>query len=154
MKKPGEVILAVSAVVLVVIAVISGLRLHGPPAEEHLRRLDSRRVSDLRAIARAVDLHWTRIGSLPSSLEDLPPELRTTLSLSDPETRQPYEYRVLGSESYELCARFARGSPMIRESNRDDFWLHGAGRHCFEISVKRIDREPRGRIGDLMGPDG
>jgi hypothetical protein len=51
----------------------------------------------------------------------------------DPATGAPYEYRVTGPSSFELCATF--------DGPRDeDFmarWNHAAGRHCFEFDLLR-----------------
>ena len=78
------------------------------PAQERLRRLDERRVDDLRSISAELDFYWTREGTLPSSLEDLAKEPGVFVELYDPQTDQPYEYWVLDSNTYELCAEFAR----------------------------------------------
>ncbi len=73
-----------------------------------MRRLDERRVDDLRSISAELDIYWTREGTLPSSLEDLAKEPGVFVELYDPQTDQPYEYWVLDSNTYELCAEFAR----------------------------------------------
>jgi hypothetical protein len=53
------------------------------------------------------------------------------LSLKDPETGQPYTYRVTGKTTYELCATFS----LERKSEQNVFWNHPAGEHCFTINV-------------------
>ena len=50
----------------------------------------------------------------------------------DPDTGVAYEYRVVDENHYELCATFARR----READRDVFWNHPAGRHCFTFDVR------------------
>ena len=113
MKKPRKAInvrsiVAIGLVVAVLAVVIVGVTLLDSPAQERLRRLDERRVDDLRSISVELDFYWTREGTLPSSLEDLSSEPGVFLELYDPETGQPYEYRVLSSNTYKLCAEFAR----------------------------------------------
>lgn len=142
MRKPSKNIIVASVVVaLVVAAVIVGVILLDSPAQERLRRLDERRVSDLRELSYAVDVYWTREGSLPSSLEDLSNEERVVRELADPETGNPYEYRVLGDKAYELCAVFARDTATDeREAPFRSLWSHGPGRQCFQLEAKDVNR--------------
>ena len=53
------------------------------------------------------------------------------LSIVDPETGEPYAYRVLDDRRFELCATF----DTVRKGDFDVFWDHPAGRHCFVIDV-------------------
>lgn len=133
-------------VVLVVTAVITGLFMLGPPVEERRRKLDARRVADLRGAARAVDRYWTTRYALPPSLEALSEERDISLSLLDPETGQPYQYRVLEGDAYELCANFSQDdledkrttlSPAIGSERFSPFWAHGAGRHCYRLEPQK-----------------
>lgn len=142
----SRTILGTTVIVLVVIAVIAGLFLVGPPGEERKRKLDAIRVSDLRAVATAVDRYWTTHSALPPSLEALAKERDTSLSLLDPETRQPYLYRALGGNDYELCANFAREDGEDRQTTPGPggasepypgFWSHEAGRHCYRIEPRK-----------------
>jgi len=102
------------------------------------RGLSGRQV-DLRGIAGAVDLHWTRDGRLVVSLEEVKAELQPS-SDRDPETGAPYTYEALGADRYRLCATFNRASPTESCTPRGDFWSHGAGRHCFELEARKIER--------------
>jgi hypothetical protein len=126
--------------VVIVIAVLSvlsalggGFYLIGPPAEERVRRLDSRRQTDLQRLRLAVDLYWTRQRRLPATLEELHREAGTNIYARDPQSGELYEYAVKGSDAYELCAEFARES-----DGPGDFWSHAAGRQCFEVRAKQI----------------
>ena len=136
--RPRGVVAIVFGAVAVV-AVVAGLLLLGSPAAERNRRLDARRVDDLRALTRTVDLHWTRTGQLPSSLADLTANGGTALATGDPASGAPYDYRVLNGRRFELCARFA-----ATETTTGDraFWSHPAGEHCFALEAETIDREP------------
>ncbi|MBM3278198.1 MAG: hypothetical protein FJY95_08955 [Candidatus Handelsmanbacteria bacterium] len=107
------------------------------PAQERVRRLDNRRVEDLRHLAGAVDLYWSRRGTLPGTLEALTEEQGFAPQAADPTTGQPYEYHVLGARAYELCAEFERPS---EEGELAGFWSHGAGRHCFQFEAKKSAR--------------
>ena len=165
MKVPaGTTVFTGLAIGAVVVAVVGGLIVLGPPSEERARRLDERRVEDLRGITRAVDLYWTRHGSLPSSLGDLSGESGVNVSARDPGTTQDYELRVLDAATYELCASFEldthldptpgigpvlgltdpRDSAGRARDVSEDFWSHGVGRRCFRLDAQEVPaREKR-----------
>ena len=154
MKVPaGTTVFIGLAIGAVVVAVVGGLIVLGPPSEERARRLDERRVEDLRGITRAVDLYWTRHGRLPSSIRDLSSESGVSVSARDPGTAQAYELRVLDAATYELCANFDRTSADPGESAgrtqdvSEDFWSHGVGRRCFRLDAQEIPaRERQGAL--------
>ena len=137
-------LVGVLAVVVVAVAVVYGLMRVGPPSVERERRLDERRVEDLRKIADAIDLHWTRRGSLPVALGALSDTVASDASVSDPATGQSYEYRVLTESTFELCASFEtdRSRPSL-----DVFWSHPMGRHCFDLEVREVQREEEPSLG-------
>ncbi len=136
-----RLIVAISLVVAVLTVVIVGVILLDSPAQERLRRLDERRVSDLREIAYALDAYWTREGMLPSSLGELSNEERIVRELADPETGAAYEYRVLSHDSYELCAIFASEMDVrSRDVPYEHVWSHNAGRQCFQMEAQDVER--------------
>jgi hypothetical protein len=135
----GRAAFAAAAALAVLGAVVAALIVLGSPGEQRARRLDDRRLDDLREIAGAVDLHWTREGRLVASVEEVRAELRPS-SDRDPETGEPYFYEPLGDHRYRLCATFNRASATEGYKPRDEFWTHDAGRHCFELEAKKIER--------------
>ncbi|MFQ5742210.1 MAG: hypothetical protein ACE5HV_01345 [Acidobacteriota bacterium] len=142
MKVPsGTHVLIGLAIGVVVVAVVSGLIVLGPPSEQRARRLDDRRVEALRGITRAVDLYWTRHGRLPASLDELSRESGVNINSHDPGTAQLYDYRVLGDKTYELCAHFQRDLPEPPQRVSKVFWSHGAGRQCFQPKVEEVLRQ-------------
>jgi hypothetical protein len=136
---PRLVVAGVAGAV-VLATVVGGLVLLGSPGERRAGRFDQRRLEDLRGLAAAVDLHFTRSGALPESLRELPPDLGPAPAARDPETGEAYGYERLGVESYRLCATFNRESRPEPGAPQRDFWAHGAGRHCFELEAERIER--------------
>ena len=126
-------VVIVIAVLLVLGALGGGFYLVGPPAEERIRRLDSRRQTDLQRLRLAADLYWTRNRRLPATLDELHKEAGTDIYSRDPETGRPYEYAVKGSDTYEVCAEFARESEL-----RVEFWSQGAGRQCYTMTAKEV----------------
>ena len=121
------------------VAIVFGLLQAGSPGAARDRRLDERRIDDLRALARAVDLHWTRTGQLPPSVSGLPTATDEALDTTDPVSGREYDYLVLDDRRFELCAEFAT---FQTTSGDRAFWSHPVGRHCFDIDVETIAREP------------
>ena len=162
---PRSIVLGASGAI-VVAAVVLGLVLLGPPAQERERRIDDRRVADLHGIAAATDLYRTRHGRLPASLDDLAAEPGLRISTRDPTSSEMYGYRTLDDGRYEVCATFAtdsggptRRSSIIQRSCQGchgpgspvatrvddpaaahlglrDLWAHGSGRQCFRMQAR------------------
>ena len=112
-----------------------------PPGEARARRLDTRRVADLRHVARVIDVHWTRDGALPASLAELPG--LDDAALEDPVSRRPYDYRAVTASAFELCARFDTETTRLE---RDHLWWHPTGRHCFRLEAEEARRRLRLRV--------
>ena len=109
-----------------------GLGWVGGPTRQREIEADMRRVENLRTIGMALQTAET----LPPALADLRrthPDLRIT----DPQTAKPYDYRVLGGHSYELCADFAAPSSAQDAPSAYPFWSHNAGHACFRLDSTR-----------------
>ena len=130
-------VLLVIASIVTAAAVAMGFWLIGPPSEQAARRLDDRRVADLGAIERSVQIYWEREGNLPPNLAALALVLGTSIPETDPDTGAAYEYSTTGERDYSLCATFARSSEEVTFDGR---WTHGAGRQCFPLSVNENER--------------
>ena len=129
---------AIAASIAVTGAVVAGLLALGSPGAQRARRLDARRLEDLRSLAGGIEHAWRTQRTLPRSLEELPAGFES--SRRDPETGQEYEYSVRGESRYQLCATFDRDNTEDAERpwpGRDpialSIWTHGAGRSCFEL---------------------
>jgi hypothetical protein len=138
---------AAGAAVVVVAALVSGIAIAGLPGTERLRKLDERRLDDLRAIEREIRVlcvEESRGGAAPVLKKPLPGTLDELLAqavserpdVRDPQTGEPYGYEVLGESRYRLCASFNRQ----RDKDFDVSWNHPAGRHCFEVDA--LERPP------------
>lgn len=139
-------VIAASATATVAIVIITGLVMLGSPREERMRRFDEQRVDHLSRLAGAMRTSWSRHHTLPDSLSGLPrDELASNVTLTDPETGEPYEYRTTGQSTFELCATFRLESDYQGPSSQarlggqfsGTFWSHGAGRHCYAIDAAR-----------------
>jgi hypothetical protein len=130
---------AIVASITVAIAVACGFVVIGSPSTRRLARFDEQRLRDLQTIAREIQLmtedpnkKGTLKESLPKTLDEATLRARDErVNPRDPETGEPYAYRVKDETTYELCARFARK----RDWDSRIFWNHPAGAHCFVINV-------------------
>jgi hypothetical protein len=129
----GKRALAGVLVVVVAAAVTTGIVIIGSPAEERTRRLDTRRVSDLRQISQSVEVYHTRHQRVPVSLDELSQEPGLAIVARDPVTGRPYGYQSIDSDSYQLCATFDRETTAVRS----DFWSHGSGMQCFTLKTRQ-----------------
>ena len=136
-------IIAIILAVVVLAVIIVGICLLDSPAQERLRRLDERRVDDLRELSYELDFYWTREGILPTSLEELSSKPGVFVDLLDPETGQPYEYRVLSSNTYELCAVFVLDTAAEQDRFYKDVWSHDPGKQCFQMEAQDVNRNSR-----------
>lgn len=130
---------------VVVAAIITGFYLIGSPGKERQRRLDTTRTQHLESLSYSIDYYYRSAGQkLPSQLSELTLSSSYRLQpqqLKDPGTGEPYGYRVIDQDTYELCATFVQTSadrninqpPPTAEPN---FWNHGAGRQCFSLDVR------------------
>ena len=129
----GKRALVAVLVILVAFVVARGLLIIGPPGEERTRRLDARRIEDLQRISRAAEVFHGRHQRLPETLAELGLEPGLSSIAQDPVSGQPYPYRIVDANRYELCSAFDRETA---DRGSADFWSHGAGRQCFTLKVK------------------
>lgn len=153
--------LAVAATIAVLAAVAAGLFLIENPTTERGFRIDAQRVQDLDALAHAIDCHWTLQSALPPDLDALTSRMArlsgerpidgrcVPARMTDPETDDPYRYRILSDAMFELCATFAGTSPNSpaaapgpRSGAVARTWTHGAGTQCFSLAATRISVTP------------
>lgn len=129
----------------VLAAVIYGMTLVGSPGEQRALQFDQRRISDLQQLSGAIQMYWEQQKKLPEGFEDLRQQQFAYIqSVQDSETQAPYEYRVLGEKTYELCAIFATDSSLAEAKTKTptpfsaEQWNHGVGRTCFAREIAAI----------------
>jgi hypothetical protein len=131
----GRQVLAGVVSLVVVAAIATGVVILGSPSEERARRLDRLRVSELEGLKTAVEFYHRANGRLPASLSELASEPGVRVS-ADPTTSEPYRYRTVSADEFELCATFERASEPQRGSGVN-IWQHPAGAHCFTLKIDK-----------------
>lgn len=134
-------IFSYSVIALMLLAIITGLVVVGSPATEQARRLDAERINHLQMIQSYIVSFWRNTNRLPASLDELSDPLQGIQIPRDPKTGEPYEYRILGPRTLELCAMFdgaRQGNNIYPEQPKAELegdWDHDAGRACFTRTI-------------------
>lgn len=129
-------------VVIVVGSIAYALYLLGSPGQQRDFRLDEQRVSHLVNISDNVDLYWELNEELPGELEEMSGPRFHLNRIHDPETGDPYGYRVLEGAEYELCADFSTDTSEPTREDRplwEGSWDHGKGTTCFPLEAQATD---------------
>ncbi len=153
------------AVVVTVAAIVAGFVVTGSPWSARFARFDTTRVRDLQEIQKQVANYWQRTRSLPTSLDALADSISGYTAPRDPETVQPYEYRILADLQFELCATFrtdtttrtGQTSKPVRPKRGSydaslDNWAHSAARTCFERTIDPVRYPPRPFVDEPSAP--
>lgn len=134
-----------AVIVLVIAGVLSGFFLIGSPNQQRLVRQDDERINSLSFIQSEIINYWQSKQVLPKSLIDLEDSIRGVSIPKDPESGNAYEFRVLSSNKFELCANFSTSNlgdfenresqPMYMYDAWGPYWSHDKGRVCFEREI-------------------
>ena len=132
-----------AAVTVVVIASLAGaVYVLESPTTQRQRRLDERRLQDLSNISESIEKYAKKHDVLPQNmavLKEEATEAGTRQPPTDPITQEPYEYKVLDRQSYQLCAVFSLPSPDEKSlTTYTNHWsrVHTAGKQCFKFTYK------------------
>lgn len=130
--------------VIVLLSIILGFIIVGTPTDQRERRFDDQRVSDLQILQSQIIDYWVRKNVLPISLDLLRNDIIGFMVPTDPKTKGVYEYRVIDSLSFELCAVFSRSSEdfdLVRQKydypygKFQENWSHESGRYCWTRNI-------------------
>lgn len=133
---------AVSFGVVVIALIVVGFVIAGSPVLQREMRLDAERVQNLDNLRWQIEAEARQAGELLETLDAYKFDYVFGEEMRDPVTDEPYEYRVLDENTYELCATFTHESdPRFGRYGQSEQWNHESGRQCFELTV------------DLAGPE-
>ncbi|MBY0294310.1 hypothetical protein K2Q08_03190, partial [Patescibacteria group bacterium] len=129
--------------VLGILTVAAGFLILGTPQQARLMRLDENKITDLQNIQYQIVSYWQAKQALPQSLTDLNDSISGFSAPNDPQSNQPYEYKVNGPHSFSLCANFngvSQGNGSEQSYAKpygvlQDNWAHTGGYICFERTI-------------------
>ncbi len=132
-------------IAIVLIAVVAGFFIVGSPTTERARRFDQQRVGNLEFLQSEIVNYWVSKSKLPVSLDLLKDDIRGIAIPTDPETNQPYSYKITGPVNFQLCADFNLPSLSAyagRSMPMDPYfvgqtWSHKADRVCFDRTIDK-----------------
>ena len=144
---------------VVAAVVVFGFFVAGSPQNRRTAKFDERRVNDLSVIQSQVITYWQNKNKLPANLGELSNDLLGITIPTDPKTKTPYEYNVLGNLKFRLCATFETISeeegnvgrykvmpmsyPYPGPGGETETWQHGIGQTCFERTIDPDYFKPR-----------
>jgi hypothetical protein len=130
----------------VLAAIVAGFWLLGSPNQQRLISLDTQRVQDLSMIASELNIDLSPINGSTAAKplpEQLPQRIRD--QFKDPDTQEPYTYKRISDQAYQLCATFATSSQKPQPTQNfpmgDARWQHPEGTHCYEF--EKLAMQPK-----------
>lgn len=142
-------------VLIIITSIIFGFFIIDSPSVRKAKRLDQTRVERLSNINRAIynfyDPGKNTAGhqKLPKDLNELINDIRIFIPLDgllDPDTKEEFEYNIIGSKTYQLCATFdtdfnettknTTSPELLPERGKESTtFYHPIGRYCFDLSI-------------------
>lgn len=144
LKSKTPKILAIIMGIVVLVSIILGFVIVGTPTDQRERRFDDQRVSDLQILQSQIVDYWAKKDVLPTSLDLLENDIIGFSVPTDPKTKEFYEYKIIDSLSFELCAVFSRSnedSGTVRQEYEYPYgkfqenWNHESGRYCWTRNI-------------------
>jgi hypothetical protein len=130
-------------IAVVAAAVVLGFVAAGSPQTARSTRFDAERVSDLTTAQSEIIYYWQSKERLPETLANLNDDLKGYEVPVDPETGAAYEYYVVDTNMFKLCATFSlpssdetkTASALYYYGEDMSNWRHEAGYYCFERTI-------------------
>lgn len=124
--------IAVAVMTAIVLAAIGyGFFSAGSPWAVRGYKLDATRISDFSSIQSAIQEYDSSNYKLPATLADVASSTYGSYYASqnvfkDPETQQPFDYKVTSHTEYQLCATFAASSDEESQYNGGGYYYGGS----------------------------
>ncbi len=145
---------ALVALIGVILAIIVGFMVIGSPRTQRLVKYDEIKRSNLQNLASEIRYFYERSNVLPASITELSQTNSYGSGMyTDPQSNEPYVYKVIDPTTFEVCAEFnfdsgsdiaythsqAYERPVpygMKEPVISDVWNeYKAGEHCFRQVV-------------------
>jgi hypothetical protein len=144
-KLSSSAVFALIITIMAIGAIVIGFGHIDSPSMVRAQRLDNHRLNDLQSIVFDIS-HYFRIQKhLPKQLQELN---ISKASLKDIVTNQPYEYKIISGDEYELCAVFDISIDENKNNNSQYnsykpscsiLLKHEQGKQCFKLSSKSCE---------------
>lgn len=143
-KEKESVTIGGVALAVVLLATLYGATLIDSPSVAREVKIDQQQINDLQDMQWRVEAYYQENNSFPGNLETLYGEFAVPQA---PEGREPYTYKISGTDTFTLCATFAHPTPEIDRQMRkpvsvseaaylqNQNWEHQAGEKCFERKI-------------------
>lgn len=122
--------------ILVAVVVLLGFTVIGSPVSQQIIRYDETRYSDFQQIKVQVENYYSNNETLPTELTDIN---FNNLNLNDPISNQPYEYKVVDEDDYQLCTEFATEAESFRQYSSNTYYdipiKHTKGYSCIDLII-------------------
>ncbi len=130
-------------IAVIVASLVGSFFLLDSPAASRRAAFDQTRESNLQNISSAISDYYATEEKLPASLSDINVY---GSSITDPKTKQPYDYRAIDATSYELCATFESSNKDRDTKGETSYYgytdfTHDAGYQCFKQTLKTINND-------------
>ena len=128
------------SMISVAMGIAMGFWLLGSPQLQRKLKADEKRLNNLHKIAEYLHREAVKSRNREENFQ-LPNALPEKDYSVDPISGKFYEYKVIDSTNYQLCAEFATDSKQERKkeySSRKltEFWHHSQGKNCFKLDAK------------------
>ncbi len=103
--------LIIVSTLIVIAVIVYGIAETGSPRKIRALRFDNERLTRLSNIQQNVLQYWQKGGVLPKNFDDLKNDFGTNILLVDPETKKPFEYKVIKDSeitTLENCSSFGQ----------------------------------------------
>lgn len=154
-----------SLILLALVAsIVSGFFIVGTPKDQRQRRFDELRVSDLQMLQNEIVQYWSMKYALPATLVNLEDSISGFIVPTDPDNKQPYEYKIIDQLTFELCATFSQSSQAGNNATKGERyypypvgytvqnWDHDIGQKCFSRNIDPQLYKPVPDTGDALIP--
>lgn len=128
---------------LVIISVVIGFVYIGSPMDQRALELDEQRSSALSQVDQAIQMFAESQRKLPTTVDEANiANYGGKTNFTDPVTGKEFEYKVVSSTEYQVCATFEVDTTRFEDMDNsgmyggyETFISHPAGKHCFDRSV-------------------